>query len=308
MAAGEWLAIRVDLITDPAVIAVTAACREHLIDEAHTVGKLVQLWGWAHLQTADGWVAGVTAAWINRYVAVPGFAEALASLETPWLVLEAGGLRFPNWDDWNSSSAKLRLLDSKRKRRGRAEEEERKRQQALADKTRTNVQPPPDERPAENGQTADKVRTTGPDRTGPENISRRSRAGYIPGSNGHANPDRQRLRKGPSCERQNGWQNLLERPLHGVAWEQRLGMVLFDACEAAGCKMGPAEWTQNRANVFQIAKQIASRADRDAVGAWIIEQLLRCRAAAQRGKIDNAWAVWQTRIKRELTASQNGGT
>jgi hypothetical protein len=72
--AGDWLKARIDLPDDPAVIEIA---HQLLSDEYAVVGRLVRIWGWANRQSRDGHAPGVTAAWIDRYVAQPGFAAAM---------------------------------------------------------------------------------------------------------------------------------------------------------------------------------------------------------------------------------------
>ncbi len=102
-----WLPMRLDLADDPVVLALAARC-EDVVDEDHAVGKLHRLWSWANRQTPDGNARSVTFVWLDRYVCAPGFGQVL--LEEGWLEeLEGGGYRIPNFERWNSKSAKKRL-------------------------------------------------------------------------------------------------------------------------------------------------------------------------------------------------------
>ncbi len=102
-----WLPMRLDLADDPVVLALAARC-EDVVDEDHAVGKLHRLWSWANQQTPDGNARSVTFVWLDRYVCAPGFGQVL--LEEGWLEeLEGGGYRIPNFERWNSKSAKKRL-------------------------------------------------------------------------------------------------------------------------------------------------------------------------------------------------------
>lgn len=111
--AGDWIPMRTDLATDPAVIAT--ACRLEL-DEDTVVGKLHRLWSWANLHSTDGFVAEVTTAWIDRFLGVEGFAAALIAVG--WLS-DDGGVRIPNYDRYNSNSAKNRLSGARRQQKKR---------------------------------------------------------------------------------------------------------------------------------------------------------------------------------------------
>jgi hypothetical protein len=112
--AGEWIAMRIDLADDEAVIGI--ACRL-AIDVDLVVGKLHRLWAWANEQLSDGHTR-VTMKWINDRLGCEGFAEAMAA--EGWLaVSQKGGLTFPNFERWNLASAKRRLQDTRRKSKTR---------------------------------------------------------------------------------------------------------------------------------------------------------------------------------------------
>lgn len=115
--AGDWLQIRHDLREDPSVIAITEAV-EGLADEDHTCGKLLRIWTWADRQTIDGNARSVTAAYVDRYVGVPGFAQAMADAE--WLTIISDGITFPKFDRYISETAKTRALTARRARKSRA--------------------------------------------------------------------------------------------------------------------------------------------------------------------------------------------
>lgn len=115
--AGDWIALRIDIVHDPAVIAITAAVPD-LRDEDHTVGKLARLWSWANSQTNDGHAPSVTEKWIDRYVGVEGFAAAMVSVG--WLTIDEAGATLPHFDRWNAQSAKRRILASRRQQRHRS--------------------------------------------------------------------------------------------------------------------------------------------------------------------------------------------
>jgi hypothetical protein len=108
--ADDWIKMRNDLHDDPAVISITAAT--DCVDEDHVVGKLKRLWSWANRQTTDGNAPGITAAWIDRYVGVTGFAEAVA--DAGWLEITQTGIQIPNFDRHMSQSAKARALTAAR--------------------------------------------------------------------------------------------------------------------------------------------------------------------------------------------------
>lgn len=110
--------MRLDLADDPAVISMAdfLGVQEHAV-----VGYLHAIWSWASRNSNDGSVTGVTLAALGRVTRCQGVPEAMASVG--WLVLVEDGdqvkLYFPNWDRWNSQSAKQRVLASRRVSRHR---------------------------------------------------------------------------------------------------------------------------------------------------------------------------------------------
>ena len=78
---GDWIKMRTDLSEDPLVIAMAA--RLH-VDEFSVVGRLHRIWSWADRQLTDGLALGITTEWIDQFVRLEGFSNAL--LETGWLV------------------------------------------------------------------------------------------------------------------------------------------------------------------------------------------------------------------------------
>ncbi len=115
--AGDWIPIRTDLATDSAVIRMASILG---LEEDLIVGKLVKIWSWADKNVIDGNAPGVTFAFLERYISVTGFAQAmrdvgwLDSLEPPKV-----GLVFPNWDRHMSKSAKKRAQTADRVKRFR---------------------------------------------------------------------------------------------------------------------------------------------------------------------------------------------
>lgn len=104
--------MRHDLAEDPAVIGI--ASKLALGTDA-IVGKLHRLWSWADRQTEDGRVRNVSRDWVDNYVSVHGFADAMCSEK--WLVCDVnGGIKFPNFDRHNGESAKRRDAETLRKR------------------------------------------------------------------------------------------------------------------------------------------------------------------------------------------------
>lgn len=111
--AGDWIKMRTDLHTDPAVIGIACAVG---INEDEVVGKLHRIWSWADIHTVDGNAPSVSVSWIDRYLDVSGFAKAMCDAE--WLSCQCddgrAGVRFPNFDRHNGKTAKTRALTAKR--------------------------------------------------------------------------------------------------------------------------------------------------------------------------------------------------
>ena len=106
-----WIKMRTDLATAPAVIEVSIALG---LDEDAVVGKLHKWWSWADTQSRDGHAKGVTYEWLNGYIGVTGFAEALD--KAGWMSAEKGGIYIPNFGRHNGQSAKKRADNTERKR------------------------------------------------------------------------------------------------------------------------------------------------------------------------------------------------
>jgi hypothetical protein len=77
---GDWIKMSADLSEDPIVIAM--ASRLH-IDEFSVVGRLHRIWSWADRHLNDGLALGITPEWIDTFVRLEGFSNAL--LEVGWL-------------------------------------------------------------------------------------------------------------------------------------------------------------------------------------------------------------------------------
>lgn len=113
--AQDWMKIRLDLREDPDVICIAGQLDlDNLVDheEDLVVGKLNRFWAWANRELTDGNAPGVTPAWIDRYVCVTGFAEALR--EVDWLEVTEGGIVIPHFERHLSQGAKQRALTARR--------------------------------------------------------------------------------------------------------------------------------------------------------------------------------------------------
>jgi hypothetical protein len=144
--AGEWIKMRVDLASDPAVIRIRRATG---IDADAVVGKLHRLWAWADTHTAEGAAEGLDVEWVDEFAGVKGFAAAMQL--AGWLEVDDAGLRFTNFDRHNGQPAKVRALAKTRMLRNRcatsatvAQPEEEKRREEEEEEVATTV--PPQER------------------------------------------------------------------------------------------------------------------------------------------------------------------
>ena len=112
--AGEWIKMRIDLASDPAVVRIRRATG---IDADAVVGKLHRLWAWADTHTADGTAAGLDVEWVDELTGCKGFGDAM--IDTGWLDADADGLRFANFERHNGQPAKVRALRKTRMERFR---------------------------------------------------------------------------------------------------------------------------------------------------------------------------------------------
>ena len=114
--AGDWIKVKTDLATDPAVIRLAD---ELDVEEDVVVGKLCRLWSWANTHTENGHAPGVTSEWLDRYLDCHGFSRILAAVG--WLEINDDGLEIPRFERHNGKSAKTRATARERKRRERSQ-------------------------------------------------------------------------------------------------------------------------------------------------------------------------------------------
>jgi hypothetical protein len=112
--AGDWIKMRNDLPSDPAVIRIRRATG---LDADSVVGKLHRLWSWADTHTSDGLAAGLDAEWVDEFAGAPGFSSAMH--EAGWLEVTEDGVRFANFERHNGRPAKSRALAKSRMKRSR---------------------------------------------------------------------------------------------------------------------------------------------------------------------------------------------
>jgi hypothetical protein len=75
--AGDWIKMRNDLRSDPAVFQLAKLTG---LDRFAIVGRLAEFWGWVDKHAVDGAVDGGTSQAIDDVVVYEGFAEALVQV------------------------------------------------------------------------------------------------------------------------------------------------------------------------------------------------------------------------------------
>lgn len=107
--AGDWIKMRCNLDTDPAVFQIAASLE---MDELAVVGRLWKVWAWADQHCADCNAVSVTRNVLDRITSTPGFADAMQKVG--WLEGLDGALSFPHFDRHNGQTAKKRALTKNR--------------------------------------------------------------------------------------------------------------------------------------------------------------------------------------------------
>lgn len=113
--AGDWIKVRLDLPRDPSVVRLANTLQ---LPDTTIIGALVKMWSWWSEQTENGHADVTLMSWIDEYVGVNGWCEALK--QVGWLASEKGDLIVPNFERHLSKSAKERALASVRKARSRS--------------------------------------------------------------------------------------------------------------------------------------------------------------------------------------------
>jgi len=106
--AGDWIPYEIGLHNKPKIIILAEMAK---IKPREVVGTLLEFWGWASMQTADGFLPGITIAKLPMFL--PGtrsaFWQAMASAEVAWIEERPDGLMIPRADKWITRGAKARL-------------------------------------------------------------------------------------------------------------------------------------------------------------------------------------------------------
>ena len=107
---GDWIKWVKGLTRRPEIVRISSALGA---DRRRTACAAMELWEWADEVTADGIVMGVTPAFVDDHVGLPGFFDAMSSVG--WIKQVPGGIEFVNFSRHNGASAKRRAMDAERK-------------------------------------------------------------------------------------------------------------------------------------------------------------------------------------------------
>lgn len=107
--AGEWIPIDCNLGTKPEVLELTDATGEPV---EVVIWRLIQLWSWAAMNTADGQIVATP----RRLIAVAGGDEAfwLAVERVGWIAFDGSRMTICGWDRRFSRAAKARATHAQR--------------------------------------------------------------------------------------------------------------------------------------------------------------------------------------------------
>lgn len=143
--AGDWIKMRCNLDTDPAVFQIAAQLG---LDELSVVGRLWKVWAWADQHVGgECHATGVTDVTLDRISTTPGFAAAMRRVG--WITGESDSPALPRFDRHNGQSAKTRALATERQARKRhadvTPESRPEREQRREEKSNTPIVPKGDD-------------------------------------------------------------------------------------------------------------------------------------------------------------------
>lgn len=105
-----WIKWSIGLESKPEVFEMASQLS---LSRPAVAGCLMVFWAWVDGVSEDGWIQNARPAYVDSLVGVEGFAQAMESVG--WLIVEYNGMRLPNFDRHNGSTAKQRALEQKRK-------------------------------------------------------------------------------------------------------------------------------------------------------------------------------------------------
>lgn len=106
-----WIAVDKTLPYKPEVHAIARALA---ITRSEAVVACIKLWAWVDDMTCDGSLGRLDLDTIDEVAGHTGFAHAM--IQVGWLTQRESCLEIPNWGQWNSKSAKARVLTARRNR------------------------------------------------------------------------------------------------------------------------------------------------------------------------------------------------
>lgn len=110
--AGDWIKWEKGLINKPEVAQIARALSVSKYDAA---ARLMCIWEFADGATCDGNVLGMTADDIDEISGIVGMAHSMSKTRpAPWLLVDATGITFPNYERHNGKNAKRRAMEKNR--------------------------------------------------------------------------------------------------------------------------------------------------------------------------------------------------
>lgn len=115
--AGDFIRWEKGLCMKPEIVQIATRLSIPIPEAA---GRCMLVWEWADGATADGYLAGITAEFIDHVAGLKGFARAMEDTRPHgWIILDEIGATIINYEKHNGACAKKRLVDAERKRRNR---------------------------------------------------------------------------------------------------------------------------------------------------------------------------------------------
>lgn len=111
---GNWIAWTKGLPSRLEVIQIATVMETSRYEAAC---HCMAVWEWADANTDDGYIDGISPEMISQVVNVPGIGEAMEGVG--WIIRQIEGITLPNWDRYNTRSAKARMKCRERMRRYR---------------------------------------------------------------------------------------------------------------------------------------------------------------------------------------------
>lgn len=112
--AGHWIPWEFGLSRKREICMIAKALK---VDRRAAAAMCMEVWEWASEQSVDGLIVGVEKEGVSDAVGIPGIGEAMHDVDC--IVNGNNNVQFPNWERFNSKSAKCRLYAAERKRRER---------------------------------------------------------------------------------------------------------------------------------------------------------------------------------------------